>query len=188
MIERILLIVVMLFPVSEIALSLIKRSRGRAAKSEDRGSMRLLWLSICLGVVLATAAEWVPGTQLPVPLPTIRVAALALLVGGLVVRWTAILTLGRLFTVDVAIHSDHDVVEHGLYRYMRHPSYTGLLIAFVGLGLFFADWLSIVVLLVPIILGVLNRVVKEERALLESLGPAYAAYCARTRRFVPGLL
>lgn len=188
MISRILLVVVALFPISEIALSFLKRSRGRAARNEDRGSMRLLWLSIMLGMALAIAAQWVPGTRLPVSLSIVRDGALALLVGGLALRWTAILTLGRLFTVDVAIHSDHAVVDHGLYRFMRHPSYTGLLIAFLGLGLFFADWLSIAGLLVPITLGVLNRVAREERALLDSLGPAYAAYCARTRRFVPGLL
>lgn len=188
MIGHALLIVVALFPISEMALSLIKRSRPRTAKSEDQGSMRLLWVSICLGVALAIAAQWVAGTRLPVSLSIIRLAALALMVGGLALRWTAILTLGRLFTVDVAIHSDHAVVEHGLYRLMRHPSYTGLLIAFLGLGLFFANWLSLIVLLIPIILAVLNRVAKEERALLDSLGPPYAAYCARTRRFIPGLL
>ena len=102
--------------------------------------------------------------------------------------WTAILTLGRLFTVDVAIHSDHAVVEQGLYRFMRHPSYTGLLVAFLGLGVSLANWLSIIALLVPIAAAVLKRVAIEEGALLHSLGPAYAAYCARTKRFIPGLL
>ena len=69
----------------------------------------------------------------------------------------------------------------------RHPSYTGLMIAFLGLGVFFGNWLSIVGLLLPITLGVVNRVVKEERTLLDSLGPAYASYCARTKRFLPWL-
>jgi protein-S-isoprenylcysteine O-methyltransferase Ste14 len=118
----------------------------------------------------------------------IRLVALGLLVGGLALRWVAILTLGRLFTVDVAIHSDHVVVQTGLYRVLRHPSYTGLLLAFLGLGVSFANWLSILGLLIPITLAVLNRVAKEEQALLSSLGSDYAAYCARTKRFIPGLL
>ncbi len=115
------------------------------------------------------------------------VLALVLLLGGLALRWAAILTLDRLFTVDVAIQSDHMVVQNGLYRFIRHPSYTGLLLAFLGVGVYFANWLSMLVLMLPITLVVINRVVKEERTLLAALGADYAAYCARTRRFIPGL-
>jgi protein-S-isoprenylcysteine O-methyltransferase len=187
MTRSILLVVVVLFPVSEVALAFIRRSRGRSAQSEDRGSMRLLWLSILFGMALAIAAQWIPSTRLSVSPSIARLVALVLLVGGLAVRWVAILTLGRFFTVDVAIQSDHAVVQSGLYRTMRHPSYTGLLIAFLGFGVLFVNWLSMVALLVPITLGVLYRVAREERALLDALGPAYADYCARTKRFVPGL-
>jgi len=104
---------------------------------------------------------------------------------GLALRLVSILTLGRLFTVNVAIHSDHPVVEKGPYRFVRHPSYSGLLLAFIGLGVSFQSWLSILVLLVPIVLAVVNRVATEERALLSFLGPPYTAYCARTKRFIP---
>src|SRR5678816_401876 len=136
MIERILWVVIVLFPVSEIAIAFLKRSPRRSAQSEDQGSMRLLWLSIGLGVALAIAVQSVPSTRFRATGSIVGPLALILLVGGLALRWAAILTLGTLFTVDVAIHSDHVVVEKGLYRYMRHPSYTGLLLAFLGLGVF----------------------------------------------------
>jgi protein-S-isoprenylcysteine O-methyltransferase len=188
MTQRILLIVVALFPVSEVGLALVKRSRRGSVQAEDRGSMSLIWLSVGLGLALAIAAQGLASTRLSASPSVVRPVALVLLVGGLVVRWAAILTLGRLFTVDIAIHSDHVVVQSGLYRFVRHPSYTGLLVAFLGLGFFFANWLSIVGLFVPIAAAVLNRVAKEERALLESLGDPYAAYCARTKRFIPWVL
>jgi len=187
MVHSILEIVIFLFPASEIALAWIKRSRGGQAERQDRGSMALLWLSILVGSGLAFAALRVRSATLPVARPVIDEVALALMVGGLVLRWVAILTLGRLFTVDVAIQADHSVVQTGLYRYMRHPSYTGLMIAFLGFGLYFGNWLSLVGMLLPIAAGVINRVAKEERALLTSLGSEYADYCARTKRFVPGL-
>ncbi len=189
MIRLVLLVVVFLFPVSEVALGVLKRSSSRSAQSQDRGSLLLFWLSIALGIGLANVARGIPSTRLPGSPETIQLLSLGLLLGGLALRWTAILTLGRLFTVDVAIHSDHVVVQTGLYRFVRHPSYTGALVAFVGLGLFFANWLSMAALLAPIMLGVLNRVRKEEQALLRSsLGSEYAAYCARTKRFIPGLI
>jgi protein-S-isoprenylcysteine O-methyltransferase len=187
MTQLVLGVVVALFPISEIALAFVKRSGG-GAHSEDRGSLRLLWLSIAFGVGLAIVAQWIPSARVPGAPFIIRSVALGLLVGGLALRWAAILMLGRLFTVDGAIHSDRVVVQAGLYRLVRHPSYTGLLVAFLGLGLFFANWLSIFALLLPITLAVLNRVGKEEQALLTALGSEYGAYCARTKRFIPGLL
>jgi protein-S-isoprenylcysteine O-methyltransferase len=188
MIERALWAVVLLFPISEVAMAFLKRSHRESAQSQDQGSMRLLWLAISAGIALAIMVQSVSSARLPGPWPISRFVALILLVGGLTVRWTAILTLGSLFTVDVAIHAAHTVVEKGPYRFVRHPSYTGLLLAVLGLGVFFGNWLCIIVLLVPVTLAVLNRVAKEEEALRGFLGPAYEGYCKRTRRFIPGVL
>ena len=185
MLSAILWSVVVLFPLSEIALARIKRANPLTSQLEDRGSLRLLWLAISVGVALAIAAQWVPSTRLPGSAQLLGVLASALLLAGLTIRWVSILTLGRFFTVNVAIQADHSVVKTGPYRFVRHPSYSGLFLAFVGLGVFFANWLSIIGLLVPIALAVLNRVVTEERALVSSLGPPYSAYCARTKRFIP---
>jgi len=184
---RVTVLIVALFPLSEIVLALLKRSPRASAHREDRGSLRAVWLAIAGGIFIATVAQSTGVARLPGPPPLLRLAAWVLLAGGLVLRWTAILTLGRFFTVDVAVHRDHTVVQTGLYRKIRHPSYTGLLIAFLGIGVFFGNWLSLFGLLIPVVLAVLNRVAKEERALLEALGPEYASYCARTGRFLPGL-
>jgi len=113
--------------------------------------------------------------------------SLLLLVGGLIFRWTAILTLGRFFTVNVAISDDHKIIESGLYRYLRHPSYTGLLQAFLGLGLAFRNWISLVILFLPIIPALLRRITVEERALSATFGVQYEEYCARTWRLLPWL-
>ncbi len=127
------------------------------------------------------AHEW---ARLPASSWT-QVLALAFLASGLVLRWASILTLGRLFTVDVAIHVEHRIVESGPYRLIRHPSYAGLLLAFVGLGFFFSNWMSLAALVVPIAAAVLNRIAKEEDTLRRAFGSAYEDYCARTRRLVP---
>jgi len=63
-----------------------------------------------------------------------------------------------------------------------------LLLAFLGLGVFFSNWLSILALVVPITLAILNRIRKEEAALLAALGDSYAIYCRRTKRILPGVL
>jgi protein-S-isoprenylcysteine O-methyltransferase len=98
-----------------------------------------------------------------------------------------IITLGRYFTTNVATHQQQPVVRIGPYRLVRHPSYSGALIAFFGVGLFMSDWLSIVVLLLPITLAIFNRIRVEERALLAALGAPYADYCAHVKRLIPGI-
>jgi protein-S-isoprenylcysteine O-methyltransferase Ste14 len=188
MLRTVLWVAVGLFPASEIVLAILKRADSRTAQREDRGSMRIVWLAVALGVTCALAAQRVPWASLQSPSVPVRALALALLLLGLAIRWAAIVTLGRHFTVDVAIQQDHELVQHGLYRLVRHPSYSGLLLAFFGLGLFYANWLSLLALMVPITLAVINRIAKEERALLVALGPPYAHYCARTKRLFPGLV
>lgn len=185
--SAVLFIVVLFLPVSEILLAVFKRARAGAAQIEDRGSMRLLWCVIAVSVGAAIACEWVPSARLALPSWLYYALALGLILTGLSIRWISILTLGRFFTVNVAIHADQRVVETGVYRHVRHPSYAGLLLAFLGLGISFANWLSLLVLLGPVTLAVVNRIRKEEQALLHALGPAYAAYSARTKRLVPGL-
>jgi protein-S-isoprenylcysteine O-methyltransferase len=179
--------VVILFPASEIVLARLKRASSGVAYVHDRGSMRLLWLVIITSVCIAIACQWVSAARLHVSAVFLETLGLGLMIAGLAIRWVSIFTLGRFFTVDVAVQTDHTLIETGLYRHIRHPSYSGLLLTFLGLGVIFVNWLSLVVLVVPITLAVLNRIAKEESVLRDGLGASYAAYCSRTKRLVPGL-
>ncbi len=188
MIRQLDIVLIALFPVSVIVLAVAKRSRGAGGADLDRGSMRLMWTGISAGIVLGILGQAMRRFALPGPPAALDSIALFLLVVGLAVRWAAIVTLGRLFTVNVSIEPGHRVVRAGLYRFARHPSYTGLLLAFLGIGVYFGTWPSLVGLMVPVVLVVVHRVAREERALRAALGREYDEYCATTRRFVPGLI
>src|SRR2546423_14055212 len=115
----------------------------------------------------------------------VSVAAVALFAAGLVLRWWAIVTLGRFFTVDVTIEKDHELVERGPFRMVRHPSYTGVLLAFVGLGLSLGNWAALLVIFLPIVAAFIHRMNVEENALSDALGSQYTDYMRRTKRLVP---
>ena len=102
-------------------------------------------------------------------------------------RWYAIFYLGRLFTVNVAIAADHTLIDSGPYRTIRHPSYTGALLVFLGLGISFGNWLSLIIVVVPTSLAFMQRIAIEEAALARALGDSYLRYMARTKRLIPGV-
>jgi len=89
--------------------------------------------------------------------------------------------------VNVAIHAEQRIVRHGPYRCVRHPSYTGLLLAFVGLGLSFGSSLSLAAVVVPITGAMLCRIRVEEEALVNALGEQYASCATGTKRLIPGI-
>jgi protein-S-isoprenylcysteine O-methyltransferase Ste14 len=141
-----------------------------------------VYSGIALGFVAATN-HWAPtGGGWPVV-----IAGAAIMVAGIALRIWAIAVLGNLFDYAVTIHPDHHLVEAGPYRVLRHPSYTGLLLALGGLGIALADWVSLAALVVLPLAGVLMRIRAEEAALTGAFGERYASYAARTARLVPGV-
>jgi protein-S-isoprenylcysteine O-methyltransferase len=165
-------------------LTLTRRS-GPGATSKDRGSLRLIWFveiaSLVCGILVA---RHFPAGRLPAP-QVFYLAGVCVFTIGLVLRVYAILYLGRFFTINVAIASDHRLIDSGPYRFIRHPSYTGGLLLFLGLGMGMENWLSALVIIVPIFAALLWRMRVEEAALSEALGEPYRAYMQRTKRLVP---
>jgi protein-S-isoprenylcysteine O-methyltransferase len=178
-----------LFFGSELTLAIVRRARAAAgAKSADRESLAVLWVVITLAIMGAIAVSPIPAGRMTLPASAVRAVALAFLVGGMAFRWWAVITLGRFFTVDVATYADHALVDHGPFRWVRHPSYTGLLSAFFGVGVAMGSWLSVLALMPPIVFALAYRMRVEEAALRAALGSDYDAYCARTKRILPGIV
>jgi protein-S-isoprenylcysteine O-methyltransferase len=170
------------YGVSEIILAFTRRSRG---DSRDRHSLALLWVVIAISIFLSlSAAQTYHAANLP-HRRLLYFAGLFLFAGGVILRWYSIVRLGRFFTVDVSIAKEHRVVDSGPYRFVRHPSYTGALIAFLGFGLCLGNWLSIWLLMLPILAAFLWRIRIEEQALIDGLGEDYRAYMRRTARLIP---
>lgn len=109
----------------------------------------------------------------------------ALMLAGICVRWLAIYTLGRYFTRAVTVLDNHRIVRRGLYRHLRHPSYSGYLLGNLGLGMAFSNWLSILIIFGPIVAASFYRIRIEERALRQSFGDEYLEYARGTKRLIP---
>jgi protein-S-isoprenylcysteine O-methyltransferase len=177
----------LIYFVSEVLLTITRRSRSATGAKQDRSTLRVIWvvIMISIGAGVFIAGNWRAGA-----LPHGRMfanAGVVLFAAGLIFRWWAIVTLGRFFTVDVTIEKDHELVERGPFKFVRHPSYTGVLLAFIGFALTLRNWGAIVVVLVPIFAAFVRRMNVEEEALRRALGDKYVAYMQRTRRLIPGV-
>jgi protein-S-isoprenylcysteine O-methyltransferase Ste14 len=171
----------------EIVLSSTLNS-GEDAQKHDRGSKLVVIVAANLAVVLGfVTAIAFPAFSFGERWKAVFIAGIAVWVGGTLFRWYAIRALGRFFTYDVAISKNQYVVSSGPYRWLRHPSYFGSLLAEVGFGMTLTN--SLAILVPPLCLGIAYayRIRIEERALLQGLGQPYRDYMRRTWRLIPFL-
>ena len=89
---------------------------------------------------------------------------------GMLLRLWAVRTLGGSFTTTVVVRPEQAIIATGPYRYVRHPSYLGLLILFLGLGLTLGDLASAVAIVVLPAIALVWRIRVEEAALRAGLG------------------
>jgi protein-S-isoprenylcysteine O-methyltransferase len=159
------------------------QQRRADAPVRDRGSLYLIYALISVGYFVAF---WGWNRPPPPILPQEFVwlgGAVAL--AGFALRLWSVVTLGKYFTYVVKVSSDQNVVDTGPYRLIRHPSYTGALLAGVGIGLSLGYALAPAVIGLTSLVAYLVRIAVEEKALAEGIGAPYRAYMARTRRLIP---
>jgi protein-S-isoprenylcysteine O-methyltransferase Ste14 len=172
---------------SEVIIGVATRTKHSAGQTRDRGSLILLWVVIFSSI---TAGIWYSESH-PHNMfnssHAVRPIALAILILGLAIRWTAIYTLGKSFSSNVAILDSQKLNRLGLYRFVRHPSYLGLLLIFFAVALHTRNWPGFAIILVPCTAVLLFRIHVEEAALLQAFGSDYANYTESTSRLFPGL-
>ena len=171
---------------SEVVIAIATRTWRGGGKVSDRGTQLLLWVVIVASVV---AAGWI--SSIPAPIfgraPWLRLTGLLILAVGLIIRWAAVLNLGSAFSANVAIRETQKVRTTGLYHFVRHPSYLGLVLIFLAIGIYSRNWLSLAVAVVPPTVALLHRIHVEEAALREAFGEEYVAYSRTTKRLVLGV-
>ena len=173
-----------LFLLSEVGLLIARRSRADA-RSADFGSLRTLWIVIFVSITAAMLCYFLVRSAHLQSLGRLAPIGVALFVFGMFLRWYSILYLERFFTVNIAVAADHQLVDTGPYRWIRHPSYAGLVLILLGLGLSCSNGLSLLLVSLPPLIVLRWRIMIEESVLRAALGNAYVQYCARTKRLIP---
>jgi protein-S-isoprenylcysteine O-methyltransferase Ste14 len=104
---------------------------------------------------------------------------------GLIIRVTSIMKLKQQFTYTVTRIENHELIETGLYKVIRHPGYLGQIIIFLGISICLSNWLSVLFMIIPVLAGYLHRINIEEKFMAEQMGQKYFDYQKRTKRLIP---
>jgi protein-S-isoprenylcysteine O-methyltransferase Ste14 len=183
---KLILIIVfsILYGLFEIFMSRRQKDKREISKSGDKGSIWLLTISISIGywlsfIIGATKTGRIYHWN------TFFAIGSILALTGLIIRVTSILQLKQQFTYTVTKIENHKLIETGLYRIIRHPGYLGQLIIFLGISTCLSNWISILLMIIPVLLGYLNRINVEEKFMVKNMGQKYLDYQKRTKRLIP---
>jgi len=185
---KLILIIVfsILYGLFEIFMSRRKQDNRKISKSGDKGSIWLLTISISMGYWLSFIIASTKTGRI-YHWNTFFVIGSLLALTGLIIRVTSIMKLKQQFTYTVTKIEKHELIETGLYKIIRHPGYLGQLIIFLGISVCLSNWLSILLMIIPVLSGYLNRINVEERFMIEQMGEKYLDYRKRTKRLIPSI-
>ncbi len=174
----------MVWFMSEIYFSIVHRSKMAESKELDKNSLRIIWFAI----IFSITAGIVIATKFNVPILTnnlLTYFGLVLIIAGIIIRFAAIRTLGKFFTVNLSIDHEHRLVNNGLYKYIRHPAYSGSMLSFLGRGLNFNNWLCLFVIIIPVFSAFIYRIRVEEHLLIQQKELNYRGYIKHTKKLIP---
>ena len=179
-----LIIICSFWVISEVLLAILRRSKD-GSRDFDKGSIKWLNAIIYISITIAVSFGFSGIGKIRVGISVIPWVGLFFITAGLLIRWAAILTLRKYFTTNVAIHSGQKIIRTGLYRCVRHPSYTGSIMSFCGMGLALSNYISFVILVIPITIAFLMRIRIEEQAMVSAFGEEYENYRKKTWYLFP---
>ncbi len=181
---KIILAFTYLYGFFEIFMSMRQRQKRKIVKSGDRLSIWILAIFIAIGYSLSfSIASTKTGRIYHWDIFFMIGSILAIV--GLIIRINSILTLKKQFTYTITKIENHELIETGLYKIIRHPGYLGQLIIFLGISTSLSNWLSILSMIISVLFGYIYRIKTEEKFLIEQMGDKYIDYQNRTKRLIP---
>jgi len=171
--------------ISEIVLSRMKKSDLENSITDyDKHTFRNIWITVLLSLIIGIFVSTFSFGRISI-LPYQQIIGLILISLGLLIRWSAILKLKESFTVDISVKKDQKIIKDGVYKFVRHPSYSGSLLSFLGLSLMFTNVFTFLIIFIPITISFLHRINIEEKVLNDVIGTEYIEYSKQTKKLIP---
>jgi protein-S-isoprenylcysteine O-methyltransferase Ste14 len=172
--------------IGAMILPRLRRHQERAKlEIKDQRSGLVVFVGLIAAVYLAFGLSLTGIALLP---DWVFYPGIVLMFLGIFLRQWSIALLGGFFSALVSVQEGQTIIRKGPYRFVRHPSYTGAIMIFTGIGLAILSWGAVLVLLLASCIVYGYRIHVEERALVGKFGDEYRAYMEETKMLVPGVL
>ena len=112
-------------------------------------------------------------------------AGISLFFIGVCYRLWAIQTLGQFYSHRVRTLSQHQIVTFGPYKFIRHPAYSGMIVANIGISAYFFNWATLSVFLLILVPAIILRITIEEKILFKIKG--YTEFAQKRKRLIPAI-
>ena len=177
-----------LYGFFEIFMSWRQRLKLKStiANKGDKGSIWILMLLIGIGYFLAFSFGTTKIGRI-YHWDALFLTGATTVIIGLTIRIISILTLKQHFTYTVTELENHELIETGLYKNIRHPGYLGQLLIFTGTAISLSNWLSVVFMMIPVLIAYINRISVEESFMIKQIGQKYIDYQKRTKKLIPAI-
>lgn len=161
------------------------REWGKTDTSLDRHSKKVFALCAAAAICMGLLGPRPPQFTIYYSRGIVTVLGSLIMFSGILVRVFAVLSLGKYFRTTVMVQKGQKLVTTGLYKYIRHPSYSGTLITVLGFGTVLDNWFTVCAMLVVMCIGIAHRVRVEEDVLERNFGTEFLAYKKRTKKLIP---
>jgi protein-S-isoprenylcysteine O-methyltransferase Ste14 len=177
--------IALLWVIAEIRLVRKVAINNQNIIDGERHSQGWLWLSVIGSISLALFYKYLAWLPIPIEYMTRQGLAIMLFATGVGLRYWAVVRLGGFFSTHVVIHNQHQLITDGPYKWIRHPAYTGLLLALAGAGLAMGDYLALLLMTIVPFFAFKLRIAMEEKKLIKQFGQLYLVYLHKTYRLLP---
>lgn len=167
---------------------LVIRDRGIAVdESEDNGSRNniILWWSLGIVIGIFAIPNILPTLIIPGNCKILFASGIFFISAGILLRYLSVRKLGKFFRSKIVIQDSHTLITTGPYKYLRNPSYTAVLVTFIGFGIGIGNWLSLISLFIFGLISFIRRISFENLALSKKFGHKYEEYQKKTWSLIP---
>lgn len=159
-------------------LAVARRDVEQQKVVKDYGTRELYGMSQCLTIL---SALWLAPLWREPGLP--QLAGFIVFISGVCLRIWAIRTLGEYYSHVVRTIDQHRIIDTGPYALLRHPAYTGMIIAHLGIVILYFNYVSLLIFALMLVPSIVLRIIIEEKTLFGIEG--YRGFARGRKRIIP---
>jgi protein-S-isoprenylcysteine O-methyltransferase Ste14 len=187
--EHAFILVLFFWFITEI-INFLYANKNSKDVIEEKVSWLLLFMtefSLIIAVIVAGSVTYdFKEDNYHIIIGSIQQIGIILIAFGTAFREISIAVLGKSFTTSIHLESKNKVIRKWMYKYIRHPSYTGTILTLTGLPMAYGAWIGAIIVFPISIIAYSMRIREEEKTLVKKYGQEYIDYRKHTWRFFPG--